>query len=58
MPEKERVRLTLRLKPDDHRAIKRMAVELDTSINKLLDLLVSKSVPRKYYGDIYNKEEQ
>ena len=54
---KDRARLTIRLKPGDHMAIKRMALAKGLSINKIIDILITKSIPEKYYIDPYADDQ-
>jgi predicted HicB family RNase H-like nuclease len=57
MKKKHDSKLIFRLPRDSHMAIKRMAVECGVSINTIMNILVDKSIPKKYYDNPYEEKE-
>lgn len=53
----DRVKFIFRLPKDYHQALRRMACEVEVPMGEILCILIEKSIPKKYFGDVYNKQE-
>lgn len=54
---KKHVAVTIRIKPEDHKALKLFSIEAKTSINEIMNILIRKGTPAKYYHVRYGKPE-
>ena len=51
-PEPGKVKaLTIRIDPAAAKALRRMSVERGISVNALLNLMIDRAVPKKYFAD-------